>query len=91
MSDPKELEDKLKHVRAAIEDARAGIEAAGHALQKARHHLRGLVGGAALPTSSNASKVITSVQQSIDVVEKEFRKLNEIQIKLLQDLSRLGG
>jgi hypothetical protein len=92
MSDPKELEDKLKHIRAGIEDARAGIEAAGDALQKTRQHLRDLLVGEALPTNSDVrAEMITSVQEAVDVVEKAFRELNQLQLRLLRDLSRLGG
>jgi len=92
MSDPKDLEDKLKHIRAGIADARVGIEAACSALQKARQYLRALSAGETLPTNPDArAEMITSMQKAIDAVEKDFRKFGELQVKLLQDLSRLSG
>jgi len=84
--------EKLKQTRAAIEDARVGIEAADNALQRARQYLSDLrVGGALPPTPGARAEMMTSVQQAIDAVEKDLQKLNELQLRLLQDLYRLSG
>jgi hypothetical protein len=84
--------DKLKHMRAAIEDARVGIDAAGNALERARQYLRDLSVGDALPPNPDArAEMMTSVRQAIDAVEKDLRKLDELQLRLLQDLYRLSG
>ena len=92
MSDPKDLQDKLKHIRIGIEEARARIEDAGKILQNARPYLRDLLVGEALPTNPDArATMITSVWQAIDSVEKDLQKLDELRLALLRDLSRLSG
>jgi len=88
MSDPKELEAKLQHIRAGIEKARAGIEEAGSALQNIRPNLRDLIVGE-VPDARAA--MITSAWQALDMIEKDLQKLDELRVALLQDLSRQSG
>jgi hypothetical protein len=86
---PKELEDKLKHVRACIDDARVGTETAGNALEKARQYLRDLLAGEALPNDSDArAEMITSAQQAFDVFETDIRQLLQLKLRISQELSR---
>jgi hypothetical protein len=92
MSDPKELEDKLKHVRAGMEKACAGIQDARHALQSARPHLRDLLAEEAYPINPDVrAATITSLWHAIDVVKKDLHELDELRLELLRDLSRLSG
>jgi hypothetical protein len=92
MSDPKDLQDKLKHLRIGIEEARARIEDASNVLQNARPYLRDLLGGEALLTNPDArAATITSVWQAIDSIERDLQKLNELRLELLRDLTRLSG